>query len=235
MRDLLIEAKARRATLHHVFGANLFIAHAVDYVYAIRNAYGITENRRDFVREFDGLFSVGGSRLGDRKFELIDAINNALKHIRLDPKRYRDVEGRYGPISFQSLFEQDGRVLCLLDGYRFDYVSAVLAPAGRALTDWDFEDDAQIRRFARGDGDFVVDYYGAEDALMESNEPADAIDQMIAACNPRCSHCGEGEEDCVCAEYVFAGEQGEFEPRFRADFDFDAVMSRISGAYSPRN
>jgi hypothetical protein len=135
--------------------------------------------------------------------------------------------------STQSLFEQDGRVLCLLDGYRFDYVRVVLEPAGKALTEWDFEDDEEIRQFARGE--IVVEHYSAEDALMGSDDPVDAIDQIIVACNPRCLHCDEGESDCVCAEYVFAGEKGEFEPMFRTDFDFDTVMSRISGAYSANN
>lgn len=224
------DARERRATLHGAFAMNLFVAHAVDYVYAIRSALGFKESRRDFVRTFDRSFAVGGSRLADRKFELIDAINNALKHIRLDPGRYRDVEHRYGPISFQCLVEQDGRILCLLDGYRFDYVRAVLNPASSALIEWHFEHDSDVRRFARGD--LELDAYSAEDALMQSDDPTDAIDQMIMACNPRCFQCDEGEEDCVCAEYVFAGETGRFEPRFQAEFNFDAVMRRISGSYS---
>lgn len=84
MRDLMAMVEEQRATLHHVFGANLFIAHAIDYLHAIRQADGIAETRRGFVTAFDSLFGVDGSRLRDRKFELIDAINNALKHIRLN-------------------------------------------------------------------------------------------------------------------------------------------------------
>lgn len=222
---------ARCSSLHGVFGANLFVAHAVDYIQAIREADGLKQTRRDFVQDFDRLFGVGGTRLSARKFELIDAINNAVKHIRLDPVRYKQLEQRYGPVSFQSLSEEDGRVACILDGYRFDYARVVLRPACRALSGWDFETAEDVLEFARGNVD--VDDWSADDELMASLAPEDAIDQMILACNPVCTHCEEGEDDCVCAEFVFEGEQGQFESRFRADFDFDAVMSRISGAYSP--
>lgn len=232
MAALQADMDARRASLHQVFGANLFVAHAVDYIQAIRKADGVNEGRLDFVRRFDQLFCVGGSRLSNRKFELIDAINNALKHIRLDPKRYRDLEKHYGPISFQSLYEDKGRVLCILEGYRFDYARVLLGPAYRALANWDFRNTADILEFSRGE--FDVGDSCADDELMASDDAADAIDQMIAACTPSCIHCGEDESECVCAEYVFEGEKGQFEPRFFADFNFDRVMSRISGAYSSR-
>lgn len=228
--ELQADIDANRASLHQVFGANLFVAHAVDYIQAIRRADGKEEGRLEFVRRFDQLFSVQGTRLSNRKFELIDAINNALKHVRLDPQRYRGLAREYGAISFQSLYEENGRVLCILDGYRFDYARVVLRPAYAALTNWEFDDTSDVLEFSRGN--LVHDDWSANDALMASDDPADAIDQMIAACNPQCSHCNEGEDDCLCAEYVFHGERGEFEPRFQVEFDFDTIMSRISGAYS---
>lgn len=220
---------AGHVELHQVFGANLFVAHAVDYIQAIRNADGIKESRTDLVRKFDQTFSVNGARFSNRKFELIDAINNALKHIRLDPKRYHQLEQQYGPVSFQSLVEEKGRVLCILDGYRFDYARVVLRPAYQALADWDFDAVEDVLEFARGE--VALSDWTHEDALMASDDPADAPDQMIAYCNPTCDDCGEGEPDCYCAEFVYEGEQGRFESRFQADFDFDEVMSRISGAY----
>lgn len=232
MAALQADMDARRASLHQVFGANLFVAHAVDYIHAIRKADGVDEGRLDFVQRFDQLFCVGGTRLSNRKFELIDAINNALKHIRLDPKRYRHLEKHYGPISFQSLYEDDGRVLCILEGYRFDYARVVLRPAYRALANWDFRNTADVLEFSRGE--FDLSDWSADDDLMASDDPADAIDQMIAACTPPCIHCGEGENECICAEYVFEGEKGQFEPRFCSDFNFDRAMSRISRGYSPR-
>lgn len=229
MHRLEASVNARQVELHQVFGANLFVAHAVDYIQAVRDADGIKESRKDLVRQFDQTFSVNGARFSNRKFELIDAINNALKHIRLDPDRYQQLERRYGPISFQSLVEEGGRVLCILQGYRFDYARVVLRPAYRALTNWNFDALEDVLEFARGEVE--VSDWNHEDALMASNDPADAIDQMIVSCNPICDDCDEGENDCCCAEFVYEGEQGRFEPRFHSDFDFDEVMSRISGAY----
>lgn len=49
------------------------------------------------------IYGVGGARIGNRKFELIDAMNNSLKHISLDPKRYGGVLDQYGPVTFRSL------------------------------------------------------------------------------------------------------------------------------------
>lgn len=233
MAELRTDIEARQARLHRVFGTNLFVAHAVDYIQAIRKAAGIKESRGEFVRQFDRMFSVEGTRLSNRKFELIDAINNALKHIRIDPTRYRELEQHYGPISFQSLFEEDGRVLCLLEGYRFDFARVVLQPACKALANWNFETTGDVLEFARGN--IEISSWSAEDELMASDDPADAIDQMIIACNPTCEHCGETEQDCYCAEFVYEGEQGRFEPLVRTDFDFDSIMSRISGAHSPRS
>lgn len=230
MAELETDIDSRQTKLHGVFGANLFIAHAVDYIQAIRKTDGTKEGRSDLVRQFDQLFSVEGTRLSNRKFELIDAINNALKHIRLDPKRYQCLEQNYGPISFQSLFEENGRVLCILDGFRFDYAQVILRPAYEALVSWDFETVEDILEFARGNVSTSI--WSADDELMASDDPADAIDQMIIACNPTCEHCREAEDACYCAEFIFEGEQGRFEPRFRSDFDFDSVMSKISGAYS---
>lgn len=229
MVRLKASVSAGKVELHEVFGANLFVAHAVDYIQAIRIADGIEEKRTELIRTFDKKFSVKGARFSNRKFELIDAINNALKHIRLNPKRYPQLEQLYGRISFQSLVEDQGRVICVLDGYRFDYARVVLRPAYQALANWDFDDVEQVLEFARGELLLIESTH--EDALMASCDPADAIDQMIAYCNPSCDDCGEEESDCFCAEYVYKGEQGRFESRFQANFDFDYVMSRISGAY----
>lgn len=232
MTELQADVDEQQVRLHRIFGANLYLAHAVDYILAIRETAGIDDPRREFVRRFDQLFCVDGARFSNRKFELIDAINNALKHIRLDLKRYRALEQHYGPISFQSLYEEEGRVLCLLEGYRFDYARVVLLPACRALLNWEFETTEDVLDFARGE--FQISDWSADDELMASDDPADAIDQMIVGCNPKCEYCGEHEQDCYCAEYVFEGQKGRFEPLFRADFDIDTVMARISGAYSRR-
>lgn len=217
---------ARNLRLHQVFGANLYLAHAVDYIQKIRRTSGINETRTNLVLLFDKLFSVDGARIGNKKFELIDAINNALKHIRLDPVRYKQLEVRYGPISFQSLVEDSGDVLCVLEGYRFDYARVVLRPAWRALKGWNFEEVEDVLDFARGTQSIY-----SRGEIFSSEEWDDPIDKMIEYCNPSCDDCGEQESECRCSQFIYEGNQGRFEPVFRSNFDFDEVMSRISGAF----
>lgn len=213
----------RSVSLHEVFGVNLFVAHAVDYLQAIRLANGVTESRVDLVKRFDGMFSVEGARFQNKKFELIDAINNALKHIQLDQKRYPELVQRYGAISFNSLVQDEGRVLCILDGYRFDYARVVLRPAIKALGNWDLEDDESVLELAAGNVTI-----GVVGFCEDFNDP---IDQMIAYANPPCDDCGEHSDSCACGTYIYDGKVGSFTSDFSKSFDFGAVMSQISGAY----
>jgi hypothetical protein len=228
MDRVLADMQRGPMSLHQVFGANVFLAHAVDYLRAIRASDGIKETRIDLVQGFDETFSVEGARIGNRKFELIDAINNSLKHISLDSGRYDHLVRKYGQISFRTLVEEDGLVLCILEGYRFDYVRVVLRPAYKAFAGMGQASIESILDFARGEA--VVEDWLADD-LMSSNDPADAIDQMIEHCNPACEDCGERELECKCAQFIYEGTEGEFVPTFHAHIDFDTVMSRISGAY----
>lgn len=209
--------------LHHVFGTNLFVAHAVDYIQAVRKAAGIKESRTMLVQAFDERFGVDGGRFRTKKFELIDGINNALKHIQLDDKRYAALIQAYGTISFNCLVPDNGRILCHLDGYRFDYSRVVLRPAIDALAGWTFEDPAEVLEFVCGES--------RVESLSELSDQDDPIDQMIAYCNPDCDDCGELESSCLCGTFVYDGSAGSFAPNFNATFDFDGVMSRISGAY----
>lgn len=227
--NFLQKEENKSITLPDVFGTNLFIAHAIDYIAAIRKVDGIQESRSSFVKEFDNLFGVtGGSRFQANKFELIDAINNALKHIQLDESRYKNLTKLYGSISFNCLVPQDGRVLCILDDYRFDYSRVILRPAIRALTEWDFEDLTEILEFARGSDDFII----IETNDQNYDDSDDPIEQMIEYCHPKCADCEEYEDDCMCATYVYNGENGYFNPQFNPNFNFDEVMSRIYGSYS---
>jgi hypothetical protein len=228
MDRLLADMQRGAVSLHQVFGANVFLAHAVDYVRAIRTVDGIKQTRIELVQGFDETFSVEGARIGNRKFELIDAINNSLKHISLDSDRYDHLLKKYGQICFRSLVEEEGQVLCILEGYRFDYVRVVLRPAYSALAGVGQASVESVLDFARGEA--VVEHWVADD-LMSSSDPADAIDQMIEHCNPACEDCGEREVECKCAQYMYDGAEGQFVPTFHANFDFDRVMSRISGAY----
>lgn len=210
--------------LHHVFGINLFLAHAVDYIQAVRRASGISESRAQLVRTFDERFGVDGGRFRSKKFELIDAVNNALKHIQLDDARYAALIESYGEISFNCLVPDQGRVLCVLAGHRFDYARVILRPAIRALAEWVFEDSADVLDFARGDATTIA----SPAAWADESDP---IDQMIMYCNPGCEDCGEPESDCLCGTFVYDGSSGKFAPDFDATFDIDSVMAQISGAY----
>lgn len=224
--EFLRKVDNNSVTLHEAFGVNLFVAHAVDYIHAIRKADGLNEGRAAFIKAFDQHFEVAGTRFRDRKFELIDAINNSLKHVQLDEKRYKNLVDQYGSISFKCLAPENGRVLCFLDGYRFDYARSILRPAIRALSAWSFDDDSEVLDFARGNIHIAHD-----ESMLSYDDWVDPIDQMIEYCNPNCGDCEEPESTCMCAAYVFDGKQGSFEPNFDPTFDFDHVMSRISGAY----
>jgi hypothetical protein len=213
----------RSVSLHEVYGVNLFVAHAVDYIRAIRLANGATESRADLVKRFDEAFSVDGARFQNKKFELIDAINNSLKHIQLDEKRYPELVRLYGGISFNSLVQEGKRVLCILDGYRFDYARVVLRPAIHALSNWSFEDTEAVLEFASGNVTI--------DGPIVEHDFDDPIDQMIAYANPTCDDCGESSDLCACGTYIYDGKAGTFTSNFSKSFDFDSVMSRISGAY----
>ena len=221
--EFLGKVSRNEVDLHDAFGTNLFVAHAVDYIQAIRRAAGLEDGRAQLVRNFDARFSVAGARFGKRKFELIDAVNNALKHIQLKEDRYKAVISSYGSISFNCLVPHEGRVLCLLHGYRFDYPRVVLRPAIQALTGWDFYSAESVLHFARGD--VVVE------AAPPHSEWDDPIDQMIDHCNPSCDDCDEPEHNCLCGTFVYDGEKGSFTPTFDPSFSFDDVMSRISGSY----
>lgn len=230
--DFLDSLENNSISLHEAFGANLFVAHAVDYIHEIRKATKVNQGRAAFIREFDKLYGVAGSHFSGRKFELIDAINNSLKHVKLDEKRYKDIVNQYGSISFKCLIPDGGRVLCFLDGYRFDYARSILRPAIRALTEWRLDSVDEVLGFAHGDN-LVKESIGLPEESYLSYEWEDPIEQMIEYCNPKCADCEESASDCMCATYVFAGEQGSFEPCFNPNFRFDDVMSRISGAYKP--
>jgi len=221
--SFLKKVARNKVELHDVFGANLFLAHAVDYILAVRKAAGENEKRTMLVKAFDKQFGVDGGRFRTKKFELIDAINNALKHIQLDGERYSALIQDYGLISFSCLVPDDGRVFCLLDKYRFDYSRVVLRPAIKALSGSVFEDPADILEFVCGES--------RVESHSEFSDEDDPIDQMIAHSNPDCDDCGESESDCLCRTYVYNGSAGSFAPNFNSPFDFDGVMSRISGAY----
>jgi hypothetical protein len=161
--------------------------------------------------------------------ELIDAINNVLKHIRLRPKQYVEIIERYGQISARSLSAHDGRVMCHLAEYRFDYCRVVLLPALTALSNWELHSDKDVLDFAKGD--FDISDSGSLD-FYDSSDTSTAIDRMIELCATPCANCQEAPDDCECAEYVFAGERGKYEPlNAFLPGKMDELMAQISPSY----
>lgn len=228
--DLKLKVRENKVTLHHVFGANLIAAHSVDYLLAVRRAAGIEGDRKALIVTFDEKFAVKGAYFRNVKMELIDGINNGLKHIRLFPERYVELGERYGQISFRSLDEQDGRVMCHLVKYRFDYCRVVLLPALTALSTWEFDSADDVLEFAKGDFDILADANPLD--LYDASDPSTAIDQMIDLFASPCLNCDETPDSCECEEYVLAGEKGIYEPIHAASADeLDALMAQISPSY----
>ncbi len=151
-------------------------------------------------------------------------LNNSLKHVELD-NRHANQEAlhHYGPIRFRALTEENGRVYCLLQKYRFDFGRVVLRSVLNPFARLTFSCETDVVDFATGE------WVWQEEPEIDSEDP---IDQMIEHCNPPCANCGESENDCECATFVFDDQEGRFEPLRPDDyqFDFDAVMSEISGA-----
>ena len=223
---------ANELKLHHVFQMNVLAAHMIDYLAAIRKATGLNEKRKELVMVFDHTYAVEGALFLNRKFQLVDAVNNALKHIELDPSLVTNKEpiAQYGSIRFHCLREEDGLVLFEGEKYRFDFARVVLRPVLKVATPWEFDEIDDVVDFALGECAYaeVVDDYDDD-----YNDDARAIDQMIDYCNPTCLDCGEGGNDCRCSEFIYEGKSGDFRCDWDESFDFDEVMSRISGAYRP--
>lgn len=216
--------------LHQAYSVNLMLAHCVDYLHAIRKAIGISEKRGDLIKTFDEKFYVDGAYIRNRKMELIDAINNALKHIRLDPDRYKRIESEYGKISFKALVQGEGIVICHLDNYRFDYCRVVLLPALDALVNWKFEDTEDVLQFAQG---AWRHYETIAYSDYDDDDPSTAIDRMIEICSSPCRNCEEDADKCRCSEYIFANEEGHYEPLHSvSEEQFDSIMNLISPSYS---
>lgn len=226
-RDLELKVRANTVAIHEAFGANLICAHSVDYLLAVRKAAGIPGGRKDFILTFDENFAVSGAYIRNRKMQLIDAINNGLKHIRLHPDRYKDVLTQYGEISARSLVQQDGRIFCHLVEYRFDYCRVVLLPGLKALSRWTLDSDEDVLDLSKGD-DFVID----DDDHWDASDPSTAIDRMTDLCNSVCANCEESPDNCECSQYILAGEHGTYEPlQAFSSGEMDELMAQISSSY----
>ena len=213
-----------KVQLHHAFSLNAILTHAIDYMVFIAKKTG-EASRTKFIEVFDEKYSVDGSVHINNKFRLLDAINNSFKHVELDTTqtRYKDLIEKYGELTFHSLKHVDGKVYFEMPSYRFDYCRVVLRPIAAIFncglkTTNDIDDFVNGRICgSTGYGHFVYEY-----------EPWDAIDRMIDFCTARCIDCGE-HEGCECSSFRFGKDKGEFRPNSDPNFNFDDVMSNISG------
>jgi hypothetical protein len=218
---------AQNLKLHYVISVNMLTAHLLDYLLAIRKAAGKDISRRELVKEFDRQYAVEGARIQNRKFELVDGVNNAIKHIWLEDKRYRDLFEQYGVIGFRCLREDNGFVMFEVGKYRFDYARIVLRHVLATIVPVWFDELEEVEDFALSTSREGIGT-GVDDI---EHDPHGPIDQMIAYCNPTCLDCGEEEETCRCSKFLYGKNFGEFNPDWDEEFDFDSVMSKISGAY----
>ena len=209
--------------LHHVFSFNAIVAHAVDYMVFIAQKQSKV-CRGSLIRDFDERYAVAGSRHINDKFTLLDAVNNSFKHVELNKNRYRHLIKQYGDLSFHSLQAAHGKVFFAMPAYRFDYSRVVLRPVAR-IFNCGIKSTHDIDDFINGricgcSGYVSYNHY---------YEPHDAIERMIDYCNPECTDCGEAEDNCDCPNYQYITASGDFIPDTDPAFDFEDVMSEISG------
>ncbi|GAA4356708.1 hypothetical protein [Kangiella marina] len=209
--------------LHHVFSFNSILAHAVDYMVFIAKKR-TNVSRTSFIKGFDERYAVDGCNHINNKFVLLDAVNNSFKHVELDRNRYKQLIDHYGDFSLHCLKPDQGKIFFDMPSYRFDYSRVVLRPIATifncGLKNTNDIDDFINGRIcgSTGYGNFDYDY-----------EAHDAIDRMIDYCNPECMDCGEYADNCDCPNFSYGTKTGKFNANTDPSFDFDDVMSNISG------
>lgn len=216
--------------LHQAIGFNMIIAHALDYLLAIENARHTEDSekksRNDIMQKLDAVYSVNGGKFTNNKFQLIDAVNNSIKHINLDPKRYSKMISEYGEMSFRLLVEESGIIYLKTEHYQFDYGRIVLRNIANLLN-YEYEEPDGILHIL--DGGAVC--FGVYDPSLDSSDPSTAIDRMIEYYNYVCLDCGEGENECTCEQYIYGSSAGEFNPDIDQNFDVESVISEISSSW----
>ncbi|MGK7246620.1 hypothetical protein ACSPAH_16895 [Buttiauxella agrestis] len=90
--------------LHHAYSFNFILAHAVDHI--LFSIVPKAPTRTAFIMSFDEKYEVEGCEHINNKFQLLDAINNSLKHVSLDPARYKKLIDMYGDIDSDSFMKE---------------------------------------------------------------------------------------------------------------------------------
>lgn len=223
--DLEERVEERNLRLHQAIGLNMVISHALDYLLAIECARGNKIGRKKLMEKMDKYFSIAGGKFVNGKFQLIDAVNNSVKHINLDANRYEKLVTEYGPMSFRLLTEVEGSIFFVTRKFKFDYGRVVLRNV------------SQILNFSYDEPDCILALLDGENLVIPMDEPfnpsdpATAIDRMISHCNPECKDCGELELECNCDKFVYGVSNGEFCPHINQNFDCEAVMREIGSSW----
>lgn len=221
--EFLVLLQNNNLQLHHAYSLNFILAHALDHMVYSPNPN--EQKRCAYLIDFDRKYQVEGSNHLNNKFQLLDVVNNSLKHVVLDIKRYRHIIETYGDINSMSLQAENGKVFLKTKNYTFDYGRVVLRPVYQVF-DCDLSDPEDIIEFINGD---LFGCFGY-DIFEDDYEADNAIDRMIAHCNPICMDCGELGDACECPSFVYGDKPGFFNPVDQdPNFDFNSVMSQISG------
>ena len=133
LRELEGKVTDDKLRLHQAIGFNMLIAHALDYLLAIEKSRGSENNRKSLMKQLDEGYAVDGGKFRNGKFQLIDAVNNSIKHIHLDKNRYKRIVNEYGDMSFRLLVEDEGIIYFRTDNYQFDYGRVVLRNISEVL------------------------------------------------------------------------------------------------------
>ncbi|HEI6789165.1 TPA: hypothetical protein SK266_000628 [Yersinia enterocolitica] len=227
-----IEEKVSENTfrLHQAIGFNMIIAHALDYILAIEHVrHDKKISRLEIMQRLDSAYRIEGGKFTNGKFRLIDAVNNSIKHINLDPekfKNYRELIDEYGDMNFRLLSEESGIVYMKTKNYQFDYGRIILRNISKIFK---FQYDDPDCILSTIDGDDV--YICSDELSLDPSDPSTAIDRTIFYCNPICLDCGEGEDECTCEKFIFKNEVGEFNPDIDHSFNVEYTLAEISNSW----
>lgn len=223
------KVSSNNLSLHQAIGFNMVIAHALDYMLAIQKERSDKDvSRKSLMQIIDKANYIYGGKFTNDKFQLIDAVNNSMKHITLEPKRYKEIIDEYGHMSFRLLVEESGIVYMRTEHYQFDYGRIVLRNISKILG---FSYDEPDIILSTIDGDCGAMDTGSYDPDLDPLDPSTAIDRMVEYCNPTCIDCNELENNCTCEEFRYGNVRGEFNPDYDHEFNVDSTMAEIGSSW----
>ena len=219
--------KIDQIKLHHAFSFTTILTHAIDYMVLIDRELN-NRSRAKLLNEFDEIYLVQGAKHLNQKFKLLDAVNNAFKHVELDKKRYKNLINEYGTFTFDSLKVHNGRIFFYHPEYKFDYCRIVLKPIA-AIFDCDIKLKDDVVEFLNGKKYGTLHVKQFESYDHKEYDPMDAIDRMIEYCDPKCLDCVEYQAKCECHSFFYANQKPDSNLDIDKNFDLKKTMAKISG------